>query len=118
VDLRLKRDKKQPIVAPMPRRVDGQPASANPDEPAAEQNSDLFEFLSDADGSEPRKLEPTTSKSTKSARKGNSPNAAGDSDSEPTEEFEFSGRSLPSERTVTSGSTPSWAGFPGRKKSF
>ena len=118
VDLRLKRDKKAPIVAPTPRRVEGQPASAKPNEPATEQNSDLFEFLSDSEGSEPRKLEPTTSKSTKSARKGNSPDTAGDSDLERSEEFEFSGRNLPSERSVTSGSTPSWAGFPGRKKSF
>ena len=118
VDLRLKRDKKAPIVAPTPRRVEGQPASAKPNEPATEQNSDLFEFLSDSEGSEPRKLEPTTSKSTKSARQGNAPNTAGDSDLEPTEEFEFSGRNLPSERSVTSGSTPSWAGFPGQKKSF
>ena len=118
VDLRLKRDKKVPIVAPTPRRANGQPANAKPVEPASEQDSDLFEFLSDSDGSEPRKLEPTTSKSTKSAGKGNGPVTDGDSDSEPTEEFEFSGRNLPSERTVTSGSTPSWAGFPGRKKSF
>ena len=118
VDLRLKRDKKAPIVAPTPRRVDGQPASAKPNEPATEQNSDLFEFLSDSEGSEPRKMEPTTSKSTKPARKGNAPIIAGDSDSEPAEEFEFSGRNLPDERSVTSGSTPSWAGFPGRKKSF
>ena len=118
VDLRLKRDKKAPIVAPTPRRVDGQPASAKPNEPATEQNSDLFEFLSDSEGSEPRKLEPTTSKSTKPARNGNAPITAGDSDSEPAEEFEFSGRNVPDERSVTSGSTPSWAGFPGRKKSF
>jgi hypothetical protein len=118
VDLRLKRDKKAPIVAPTPRRVEGQPASAKPNEPATEQNSDLFEFLSDSEGSEPQKLEPTTSKSTKSARKGNSLDTAGDSDLERSEEFEFSGRNLPSERSVTSGSTPSWAGFPGRKKSF
>ena len=118
MDLRLKRDKKAPIVAPTPRRVDGQPASAKPNEPATEQNSDLFEFLSDSEGSEPRKLEPTTSKSTKPARNGNAPITAGDSNSEPAEEFEFSGRNLPDERSVTSGSTPSWAGFPGRKKSF
>ncbi|MFO0999200.1 MAG: hypothetical protein U0936_02595 [Planctomycetaceae bacterium] len=118
VDLRLKRDRRVPIVAPMPRRADSRPAVKTPIEPAAEQDSDFFEFLSDSDDSEPRKLEPTASKLTKPAQKGIGPKAAEVSDSEPTEEFEFSGRVLPSERSVTSGSTPSWAGFPGRKKSF
>ncbi len=118
VDLRLKRDKKAPVVAPLPRRVEGTPAKSASAQPATEQETDLFEFLSDAHGAEPRKLEPTASKMAKSARKGTGAGSDTETELEPAEEFEFSGRNLPSERSVTSGSTPAWAGFPGRKKSF
>lgn len=118
IDLRMKRDRQAPVIAPLPRRAANGPIESAPQEPTAEQGTDLFEFLSDAQGSEPRKLEPTTSKMANSARRGTGATLSQQSDPAPVEEFEFSGRSLSSERNVTSGSTPSWAGFPGRKKSF
>lgn len=122
-DLQLKQNKKAPIIAPTPRRVEGRTTEAPTIQPASpssttEQQSEFFEFLTEAGDAEPRKLEPTTSKLSKPAHKGTTVVTQSDSSIVEGEEFEFSGKSLPSERSVTSGSTPPWAGFPGRKKSF
>lgn len=76
------------------------PSAGTDDTP--QQTSSQF----DPHGLEPTALTTPASLGSNDSRNGNS------------QSFQFSGVDLPRERTVKSGSTPQWAGFPGQKKSF